>query len=133
MNSPDDSNLTRRVIDCAIEVHHHLGPALLESIYEAALCLELSRAGIAFVRQRKLKVKYQGVDLDCEFVLDLVVEAVPMPEIKAVAQLHPIHEAQLLTYLRISGLPLGLLLNFNEVRLKDGIRRRRLSPIPTDR
>ena len=131
MNSPDDSDLTRRVIGCAIEVHHHLGPGLLESIYEAALCLELSRAGIAFVRQRKLKVKYQGVDLDCEFVLDLVVEGVLVLEIKAVAQLHPIHEAQLLTYLWISGLPLGLLLKFNEVRLKDGIRRRRLSPIPT--
>jgi GxxExxY protein len=133
MNSPDDGDLTRRVIGCAIEVHHHLGPGLLESIYEAAFCLELSRAGIAFVRQRKLKVQYQGVDLDCEFVLDLVVEDVLVLEIKAVAQLHPIHEAQLLTYLRISGLPIGLLLNFNEVRLKDGIRRRRLFPTPTDK
>jgi GxxExxY protein len=132
MDLIDDGDLTRRVIGCAIEVHHHLGPGLLESIYEAALCHELSRAGIAFVRQRKLRVKYQGVDLACEFVLDLVVEGVLVLEIKAVAQLLPIHEAQLLTYLRISGLPLGLLLNFNEVRLKDGIRRRRLSPIPTE-
>jgi len=123
MDLIDDSELTRRVIGRAIEVHHHLGPGPLESIYEAALCHELSRAGIAFVRQRKLKVKYQGVDLACEFVLDLVVEGVLVLEIKAVAQLLPIHEAQLLTYLRISGLPLGLLLNFNEVRLKDGIRR----------
>jgi GxxExxY protein len=93
MASPDDSDLTRRVIGCAIEVHHHLGPGLLESIYEAALCHELSRAGIAFVRQRKLSVKYKGVDLDCAFVLDLVVEGVLVLEIKAVAQLLPIHEA----------------------------------------
>jgi len=104
------------VIGGAIEVHHHLGPGLLESIYEAALCHELSRAGIAFVRPRKLKVRYHG-DLDCDFVLDLVVEGLLVLEIKAVAQLLPIHEAQLLTYLQISGLQLGLLLNLNELRL----------------
>ena len=115
MHSADDSDLTGRVIGCAIEVHHHLGPGLLESIYETALCHELSQAGIGFVRQRRIRAKYQGLDLDC---------GSRVLAIEAVAQLLPIHEGQLLTSSRISGPPLGLLLNFNEVRLKDGIRRR---------
>ena len=121
-----DNDLTHRVIGCAMEVHHHLGPGLLESIYEECLCHEFDQAGITYVRQQRLPVKYKGHDIDCNFQLDLVVEQTLVLEIKAVSQLLPIHEAQLLTYLRISGLGLGLILNFNEVRLKDGIRRRRL-------
>jgi len=126
METAHDSALTGRVIGCAIEVHHHLGPGLLESIYENALCHELNEAGIGFVRQHPISVNYKGHDIGCDFVLGLVVERSLVLEIKAVPRLHPIHEAQLLTYLRVSGLPLGLLMNFNEVRLKDGIRRRRL-------
>lgn len=121
-----DNDLTHRVIGCAMEVHYHLGPGLLESIYEECLCHELGQAGVAFVRQHRLPVKYKGHDIDCHFQLDLVIEQTLVLEIKALGQLLPIHEAQLLTYLRLSGLPLGLLLNFNELRLKDGIRRRRL-------
>ena len=132
MDLIDDNTLSGRVIGCAIEVHRYLGPGLFGSIYDAALCDELFHAGIGFVRQQRLKVKYKGRDLPCEFVLDFVVEQALVLEIKAVAQIHPIHEAQLLTYLRVSGLSLGLLLNFNEVMLKDGIRRRRLSRV-TDR
>ena len=125
MDASEDSALTGRVIGCAIEVHHHLGPGLLERIYEDALCHELTLSGIQFVRQQPVKVTYKGHALDCGFVLDVVVERSLVLEIKAVTVIHPIYEAQLLTYLRVSGLPLGLLLNFNEIRLKDGIRRRR--------
>ena len=121
-----NNDLTHRVIGCAMEVHHHLGPGLLESIYEECLCHELNQAGIGYVRQQRLPVKYKGHTIDCNFQLDLVVEQALLLEIKAVGQLLPVHEAQILTYLRISGLSLGLILNFNEVRLKDGIRRRRL-------
>jgi len=120
----DDSDLSYRIIGCALEVHHHLGPGLLESIYETCLCKEFNRAGLSFIRQQPLSVRYKGEDIVCEYRLDLVVEQSVVVELKAVSQIHPIHEVQLLTYLRLSGIPLGLLINFNEVHLKDGIRRR---------
>jgi GxxExxY protein len=119
----DADPFSRRVIGCAIEVHRTLGPGLLETIYEACLCRELSRAGLAHVRQRKLPVIYQGEPVDCDLIPDLIVEENLLLEIKAVQSIHPLHEAQLLTYLRVSGLHVGLILNFNEVRLVDGIRR----------
>ena len=121
-----NTDLSGRVIGCAIEVHHHLGPGLLESIYEAALCHELATAGIRFARQVPLPILYKSRQLDCGFVMDLLVENALVLEIKAVAHLLPVHEAQLLTYLKVSGMTLGLLVNFNQVRLKDGIRRRQL-------
>ena len=126
MDTSPDNTLTQRVIGCAMAVHSHLGPGLLESIYEACLCHEFGQVGIQYARQQSLPVKYKGHDIDCQFKLDVVVEQTLLLEIKAVAQIHPIHEAQLLTYLRVNGLKLGLLLNFNELRLKDGIRRRRM-------
>ena len=115
---------SRQVIGCAIEVHKTLGPGLIESIYEACLCQELAAAGLAFVRQRKLPVVYKCQRLDCDLRVDVVVEDTLLLEIKSVAMLHPVHEAQLHTYLKLSGLRVGLLLNFNDARLVDGIRRR---------
>jgi GxxExxY protein len=122
MRQYDD--LTRAVIGCAIEVHRTLGPGLLESIYEICLCHELDLAIIPFVRQQKIPVLYKGEPVDCDLKIDLVVNQVLALEIKALHQLLPVHDAQLLTYLRVGGLPLGLLLNFNEVVLRNGIRRR---------
>ena len=121
-----DNDLTHRVIGRALEVHYHLGPGLLESIYEECLCREFARTGIEFARQRPLPVMFKGENIDCELRLDLVAEEALVVERKSVARLHPIHEAQRLTYLRLSGIRLGLLINFNEVHLKEGIRRRRL-------
>jgi GxxExxY protein len=119
-----DSVLTRRVIGCAIEVHRTLGPGLLESVYEACLCHELTWAGIAHARQQKLPVIYKGDHVDCDLKIDVIVEQSLVLEIKSVQQILPVHEAQLLTYLRVSGFPLGLLLNFDEETMKQGIRRR---------
>lgn len=122
----DADPYSRRVIGCAIEVHKILGPGLLESVYEACLCRELLNAGLAFVRQKRLPVIYKGEPVDCDLIADVIVEARLILEIKSVHTLHPIHEAQLITYMKISGLGTGLILNFNEVRLIDGIRRRLL-------
>jgi GxxExxY protein len=121
-----DIALTQRVIGLAIEVHRHLGPGLLESAYESCLCQELHQAGITFTRQQVLPVRYKGQELDCHYQMDVVVDSCLILEIKSVGAIHPIHEAQLLTYLRLSGLRLGLLMNFNSPMLKNGIRRRRL-------
>ncbi|MBV8458934.1 MAG: GxxExxY protein [Acetobacteraceae bacterium] len=120
--SPRDP-LTKRIIGLAIAVHRELGPGLLESAYEECLCFELKQAGIAYGRQVPLAIVYKGIRLDCGYRLDLVVRQELIVEIKSVEQLLPIHEAQLLTYLRLSGRNIGLLMNFNTVVLKDGIRR----------
>jgi GxxExxY protein len=122
----DADPVSHRVIGCAIEVHRNLGPGLLESVYEACLCRELSRAGLAFIRQRRIPVIYKGEPIDCDLIADIVVEQSLILEIKSVQAIHPIHEAQLLTYLKVSGIRAGLILNFNETRLIDGIRRRLL-------
>lgn len=115
--------LTERIIGFAIEVHRHLGPGLLESAYEECLCHELSQDGVVFQRQVPLPVVYKSVRLDCGYRLDIVVENSVIIELKAVERLLPIHEAQLITYLKLSGVPTGLLLNFNTPVLKEGIRR----------
>jgi len=107
----------------AIEVHRHLGPGLLESAYEECLCYELKQADLQFDRQRPLKVIYKAVQLDIGYRMDVVVERCLILEIKAIEKLAPIHDAQMLTYLRLSGIRLGLLLNFNSAVLKNGIRR----------
>lgn len=117
------NELTERVIDACIEIHRTLGPGLLESAYEECLCHELSLTGIRFERQVPLPVHYKEVNLDCGYRLDLVVEQKLIVELKAAEQLLPIHEAQLLTYLKLSNLTLGLLINFNVPVLKAGIRR----------
>jgi GxxExxY protein len=115
--------LSYHVIGAAIEVHRVLGPGLLESVYEAALCNELSARKIAFVRQKRLPVKYKGRLLDCKLRLDLLVEKSIVVEVKALEKLLPIHKAQLLSYLRLEKLWLGLVINFNVEVLRDGIRR----------
>ena len=115
--------LTDRIIGFAIEVHRRLGPGLLESAYEECLCYELRENEIAFKRQVPLPVVYKSVRLDCGYRIDVVVEDRLILELKAIERLMPIHEAQVLTYMRLSGMPTGLLLNFNTPVLKDGIRR----------
>ena len=115
--------VTEQIIGAAIEVHRTLEPGLLESAYEECLAYELTQRGIDFERQKPIPVVYKAVHLDCGFRLDLVVENLVIVELKAVSQLEPIHEAQLLTYLKLAGLKLGLLLNFNVPQLRKGIKR----------
>ncbi len=117
------NELTGAVIGATIEVHKALGPGLLESAYEECLCRELQERKISFVRQKSLPVTYKGVKLDCGYRLDVVVEDAIVLEVKACSEIEEIHRAQLLTYLKLSGLNVGLLLNFNVPVLKDGIVR----------
>ncbi len=117
------NQITEVVIGSAIEVHRTLGPGLLESAYEECLCRELALRQVSFERQRELPVEYKGVRLDCGYRLDLLVAGLVVVEIKAVENLLPIHEAQLLTYLRLGGWKVGLLINFNVPVLKRGVRR----------
>ena len=117
------NTLTHDIIGAAIEVHKHLGPGLLESAYEACLCHELTLRKISFARQQPLPVEYKGKRLDCGYRLDVVVEHVVILELKACEKIEAIHKAQLLTYLKLSGLKLGLLLNFNVPILRRGIVR----------
>ena len=116
-------DLTQRIIGLAIEVHRHSGPGLLESFYAAALCRELERAGIRVRREVGIPAIYKGEPLPLGFRADILADETVIVEIKAVPALLPAHDMQLQTYLRMSGLPVGLLLNFNALRLKDGLRR----------
>ncbi|MFZ1935383.1 MAG: GxxExxY protein [Thermoguttaceae bacterium] len=116
--------LTEAIIGAAIDVHKQLGPGLMESVYEECLCYELSVREIAFQRQVSLPVRYKKVKLDCGYRMDVVVEETVVLELKAIEQLLPLHEAQLITYLKLSQKPVGLLINFNVPVLKDGIIRR---------
>lgn len=111
------------VIGAALEVHRALGPGLMESAYEACLAHELTLRGFAFDRQRPLPIIYKGESLETQYRLDLVVEGVVIVELKAVAELLPVHEAQLITYLRLTTIDVGLLFNFNTVLLRNGTRR----------
>jgi len=119
---PEDA-LSREIIGAAIEVHRNLGPGLLESAYEQCLAHELASRSIPFELQKAMPVEYKGVKLDCGFRLDLLVGGAVVVEIKSVEELSPVHEAQVLTYLKLTGCRLGLLLNFNERRMADGIQR----------
>jgi GxxExxY protein len=119
----ENDPLTERIIGFAIDIHRHLGPGLLESAYEECLAFELKQAGILFERQINVPVVYKSIRLDCAYRLDLMIENQLIVEIKSVERLIPIHEAQLITYLRLTGLQVGLLLNFNSDVLKNGIRR----------
>jgi GxxExxY protein len=110
-------------LGAAIEVHRHLGPGLLESAYEECLCRELTLREIPFERQVALPVQYKGTNLECGYRLDILVGGLVIIEIKSVDKIERVHEAQLLTYLRMKGLWLGMLLNFNVPVLKDGTRR----------
>jgi GxxExxY protein len=117
------SELTGEIIGAAVEVHQHLGPGLLESAYEECLCRELELRGVLFERQKPLPLTYKGIALECGYRLDLLVEGRIIVEIKSVETLAPIHEAQLLTYIRLARMKVGLLMNFNVPLLKDGIKR----------
>jgi GxxExxY protein len=121
--SEEKDPLTRAVIGAAIEVHRHLGPGLLESAYEEALCLELQLAGLRYKRQVSLPLIYKGRQLECDYRIDIVVEDKLVLELKTTEKLLPVHEAQLLTYLKLSGIKKGLLLNFHSALLKNGIKR----------
>jgi GxxExxY protein len=115
--------ITSAVIGAAIEVHRELGPGLLESAYDACLSYELTRSGLAVERQWPLPVRYKGVLLDCGYRIDLLVERRVVVELKTVERLAPVHQAQLLTYLRRANLHAGLLLNFHAPTMRAGIRR----------
>ncbi len=121
------NELTEKIIGAAIEVHRNLGPGLLESAYEECLEFEFKASGLSVARQMALPVVYKGHNLDCGYRLDLLVENAVVVELKAVDKLLPIHDAQLLTYLKLGGWKIGLLLNFNVPVLKQGIRRRVLN------
>lgn len=124
----DINQLTKSVIGCAIEVHRALGPGLLESAYEICLCRELSLRNLPFECQKPLPLTYKGVKLDCGYRADVIVDGHVLVEVKSVDELAPIHDAQLLSYLKLSGLRVGLLINFNVRVLTHGIRRKVLGP-----
>ncbi|MCS6885431.1 MAG: GxxExxY protein [Blastocatellia bacterium] len=117
------NGLTEQIIGAAIEVHRALGPGLLESAYEACLCYELQKRGLHAESQKPLPLVYKEVHLEVGYRVDLLVEGAVIVEVKAAEQLHPIHEAQILSYLKLSGCRVGLLINFNVERLKQGIKR----------
>jgi GxxExxY protein len=115
--------LSHKVIGCALEVHRNLGPGLLESTYEQCLAHELTEAKISFKVQKALPVLYKGVNIDCGYRVDLLIEDKLIVELKSVERMLGVHEAQLLTYMKLSGIKLGLLINFNSKVLKDGLKR----------
>ena len=119
--------ITKEIIGSAIEVHKILGPGLLESAYETCLCHELSVRGISFVRQHAIAVRYKGIEIDCGYRLDLLVEDKVIIELKSVDKLTPLYDAQLLSYLKLCNINVGLLINFNVLMLKQGIRRKVLN------
>ena len=117
------TSITEQIIGMAIEVHRQLGPGLLESAYEECLSFELKSKGLAYARQVPLPVVYKDIRLESTYRMDIVVDAQVILELKTVERLLPVHEAQMLTYMKLSGIRTGLLLNFNTAVLKDGIRR----------
>jgi GxxExxY protein len=123
IDSMDINELTGSVIGAAIEVHKTLGPGLLESIYEECLCRELELREISYERQKEIPIEYKGSKLDCSYRIDILVANKLILEIKACEVIQGVHEAQLLTYLKLTGLKVGLLINFNVPVLKEGIKR----------
>jgi len=119
----DLNKITRGVIAAAIEVHRHLGPGLLESAYQECICYELGQIGLAFAREVHLPLSYKGLQLECNYRLDLLVEDEIVVELKSVEQILPVHSAQLLTYLKAANKQIGLLINFHVPVLKNGIKR----------
>lgn len=124
MNDSHLNNITSQIIGAAIEVHRQLGPGLLEFAYKECLCKELSLRGIPFEKEKPIRLEYKGIDLECGYRLDVLVSGLVVIEIKSMEAIAPVHEAQLITYLRLGGWKIGLLINFNVAVLKDGIRRR---------
>lgn len=124
----DINQLSETVIGCAIEVHRTLGPGLLESAYETCLCRELCLHDLFFECQKPIGIEYKGVKLDCGYRADIIIDKRLLVEVKAVDQLAPIHDAQLLSYLKLTGLNVDLLINFNVRVLTQGLRRKVLGP-----
>jgi GxxExxY protein len=122
--NPHLNQLSHEIIGAAIEVHRTLGPGLLESSYQECLCRELLVRGVPFEREKPLPLEYKGIRLECGYRIDILVAGLVVVEVKSVEALAPIHDAQLLTYLRLGGWKIGLLINFNVVLLKNGIHRR---------
>ena len=118
-----EQDLTEKIIGAAIEVHRALGPGLLESVYQACLAHEFALRGLAFEQEKPLPVDYKGIHLDVGYRLDFIIEGKVVIELKAVDTIHSVHEAQLLTYLKLTGCKVGLLINFNVSVLKNGIKR----------
>jgi len=118
------ADLTHQIIGLAMRVHSRLGPGLLESVYHRCLCHELSQAGIPFAQQVPLPIRYDDIELESGYHADIIVNGEVILELKPVERFSPLYEAQLLSYLRLSSRQIGLLINFNTVSLKDGIRRR---------
>ena len=123
MDVTDVDLLSQRVIGCAIEVHRQTGPGLLESTYEQCLSYELRGQNIRHALQKEMPISYKGIALKCGYRVDVLIEDCLLIELKAVEKILPIHEAQLLTYMKLAGVKIGLLINFNEKLLKDGIKR----------
>lgn len=124
MNDLRLNNISKEIIGAAIEVHKTLGPGLLESVYQNCLFLELKERGLSFTAQAVIQINYKGTLIQKDFVLDFLIEDQVVVELKSVETVLPIHEAQLLTYLKLADKPLGLLINFNVPKLTDGITRR---------
>lgn len=120
----EQEELKGKIIECAIKVHRKLGPGLLESVYEVCLAYELTKAGLSVVRQKDIPLKYDDVELESGFRADLIVGGAVIVELKSIDKFAPVHEAQLLTYMRLSGLRVGLLFNFNQTRVTDNMLRR---------
>jgi GxxExxY protein len=120
---PDFEPLTNKIIACAIEVHKTLGPGLLESVYQECMEVELKSANLEFKSDQRVALKYKGRPIRGELKLDLLVGGCVVVELKAVERLHPVYLAQVITYLKLTGCPAGLLLNFNNASLKNGLRR----------
>jgi GxxExxY protein len=120
------NEITQRIIGCAIEVHKALGPGLLESAYEECLAYELNKEGLNLRRQQPTPVVYKDVKLDCGYRIDILVENLVVLELKVVDAINPVHDAQVLTYMKFSGKPIGLLINLNVTVLKNGIKRFRI-------
>ncbi len=116
-------DLTQKIIGCAIKVHKELGPGLLESAYEECLAYELENIGLKIERQKPVPVVYREIKLDCGYRIDILVEDKIVLELKTVDEFNPVHEAQIITYLKFSGKKIGLLINFNVLKLKDGLRK----------
>ena len=120
------NQITEKIIGCAIEVHKCLGPGLLESVYEECLAFELKSIGLAIERQKAVPIVYKDIKLECGYRIDLLIENVVVIELKSVEVFNPVHEAQILTYMKLAKKSIGLLINFNTLLLKSGIKRYRI-------
>jgi GxxExxY protein len=121
--SAEIESLTERVIGCAIEVHRALGPGLVESVYRDCMLIEMRLEGLKVERKRRVAIEYRGQRIPASLVLDLLIERSLVVELKTVERIHPVHLAQVITYLKLTGCPAGLLMNFNSTSLRNGLRR----------